>query len=58
MILIADRVVDLIYLKYLKAKIPYENDVRVETYPFAIEVVREAVYNALIYCEWEDGVPI
>jgi ATP-dependent DNA helicase RecG len=49
--LIADRVVDLIYLKYLKAKITYENDVRVETYPFAREAVREAVYNALIHCK-------
>lgn len=58
LILIADRVVDLIYLKYLKAKITYENDVRVETYPFAREAVREAVYNALIHCKWEDGIPI
>ena len=56
--MIADRVVDLIYLKYLKAKITYENDVRVETYPFAREAVREAVYNALIHCKWEDGIPI
>ena len=31
----ADKVVDLIYLKYLKAKITYEHDRRVETYPFA-----------------------
>ncbi len=58
LILIVDRVVDLIYLKYLKARITYENDVRIETYPFAREAVREAVYNALIYCKWEDGIPI
>lgn len=30
----ADQVIDLIYTKYLKAKITYEHDVRVETYPF------------------------
>lgn len=58
LILIADRVVDLIYLKYLKAAITYEHDVRVETYPFAREAVREAVYNALIHCKWEDGIPV
>lgn len=58
LILIADRVVDLIYLKYLKAAITYEHDVRVETYPFSREAVREAVYNALIHCKWEDGIPV
>ena len=51
LILIADRVVDLIYLKYLKATITYEKDLRVETYPFAREAIREAVYNALIHCK-------
>ncbi len=58
LILIADRVVELIYLKYLKAAISYDKEVRVETYPFAREAVREAVYNALIHCKWEDGIPI
>ena len=58
LILIADRIVELIYLKYLKAVITYERDVRVEIYPFAREAVREAVYNALIHCKWEDGIPI
>lgn len=58
LILIADRVVELVYLKYLKAAITYEHDVRVETYPFSREAVREAVYNALIHCKWEDGIPV
>ena len=34
------------YLKYLKGKITYEHDRRVETYPFAREAIREAVYAA------------
>ena len=50
--------VELIYLKYLKASISYDKEVRVETYPYAREAVREAVYNALIHCKWEDGIPI
>lgn len=58
LVLIADRVVELIYLKYLKAFISYDKEVRVETYPYAREAVREAVYNALIHCKWEDGIPI
>lgn len=48
----ADRVIDLIYLKYLKAAISYHNETRVETYPFARDAVREAVFNALIHCNW------
>lgn len=44
--------------KYLKASISYDKEVRVERYPYAREAVREAVYNALIHCKWEDGIPI
>ncbi len=31
---------------------------RIETYPFARDAVREAVYNALIHCNWADNIPI
>ncbi len=55
---IADRVIDLIYTKYLKAAITYEHDVRVETYPFPREGVREAVYNALGHNNYAASVPI
>lgn len=41
----ASKVIDLIYQMYLKAKISYEHDVRVEEYPFA----REAIYNAIAH---------
>ena len=58
LILIADRVVELIYLKYLRALFLNDKEIRVETYPYAREAVREAVYNALIHCKWEDGIPI
>ena len=49
---------DLIYTKYLKAKITYEHDVRVETYPFPREGVREAIYNALGHINYAASVPI
>ncbi len=45
----ADKIVDLIYLKYLKAKITYEHDRRVETYPYARNAIREAIYNAIAH---------
>lgn len=58
LLIIADRVIDLIYLKYLKAAISYHKETRVETYPFARDAVREAVFNALIHCNWADNIPI
>ena len=58
LILIADRVVDFLFLKYLKAKISYHKETRVETYPFARDAVREAIYNALIHCDWSANVPV
>ncbi len=54
----ADKVVDLIFLKYLKAKITFEHDRRRETYPYAREAVREAVYNAIIHNCYMFGSPI
>ncbi|MBQ3282192.1 MAG: putative DNA binding domain-containing protein [Eubacterium sp.] len=58
LICIADKVVDVIYLKYLKAKITYEHDRRVETYPYARNAIREAIYNAIIHNCYMFGVPI
>lgn len=55
---IADRVIDLIFTKYLKAKITYDHAVRVETFPFPYEGVREAVFNAIVHNNYSSGVPI
>lgn len=54
----ASKVIDLIYQMYLKAKIGYEHDVRVEEYPFAREAIREAVYNAIAHNCYMYGIPI
>ena len=54
----ADKIVDLIYLKYLKVKITYEHDRRVETYPFARNAIREAIYNAIAHNCYMYGTPI
>jgi ATP-dependent DNA helicase RecG len=58
LLIMADRIIDLIYLKYLKAAISYHKETRVETYPFARDAIREAVYNAIIHCNWADNVPV
>ena len=55
---IADRVIDLIYTKYLRAAITYEHDIRVETYPFPRDGLREAIYNALAHNNYAASVPI
>ena len=54
----ADKVIDLIYLMYLKAKITYEHYVRVETYPYARDAIREAVFNAMVHNCYMYGVPV
>lgn len=54
----ASKVIDLIYQMYLKAKISYEHDIRVEEYPFAREAIREAVYNAIAHNCYMYGAPI
>ncbi len=54
----ASKVIDLIFQMYLKAKIGYAHDVRVEEYPFAREAIREAVYNAIAHNCYMYGAPI
>ncbi len=55
---IADKVMDILYLKYLKASIWYERDRRVERYPYLRSAVREIIFNALIHCNWSENIPI
>ena len=54
----ADKIIDVIYLKYLKAAISYEHDRRVETYPYARDAIREAIFNALVHNCYMFGIPI
>lgn len=54
----ADRVVDLIFTKYLKADISYRGVTRVETYPFPKDAIREAVFNAIAHKFYGAMIPI
>lgn len=54
----ADKVIDLIFTKYLKANITYEGVTRVETFPFPKAAIREAVYNAIVHKNYATQIPI
>lgn len=58
LIINAYKVVELIFQMYLKVKISYDNDIRVEDYPFAREAIREAIYNAIAHNCYMYGTPI
>lgn len=54
----ASKILGTIFLKYLRASISYDQGVRVETYPFEYDAVREGIYNALIHNVYMMGIPI
>ena len=54
----AERVMELLYSKYLVAPISYRGITRVERYAFPREAVRELLCNALIHSNWARGIPI
>lgn len=53
-----DKIVELIYLKYMKAKIYYEGMQRIERYFVPEDALREALLNALCHKQYQSGVPI
>jgi len=54
----AEKVIDLLFTKYLKADITYDNVTRVERYPFPKAGIREAIYNAIIHKNYASQIPI
>lgn len=53
-----DKIMDLLYTKYLKAKISYDGITRVEKYPFPKAAVREAILNAIAHKNYATLVPV
>lgn len=53
-----EKVIDLIYTKYLKATIHYQGVTRIEVYPFPKEAIREAVFNAIAHKFYGSFIPI
>jgi len=58
LITIVDRVMDIIFTKYFKGLIRYEGLQRIDEYPMPLEVLREAVYNAVVHKDYNLGNPI
>ena len=55
LISIVDRVMDTIFIKYFKGLIHYEGLQRVDHYPMPREVLREAIYNAVVHKDYSSG---
>ena len=53
-----DRVIDLLYTKYLKGNISYDDITRVTTYPYPRNAIRELVLNAIAHKNYALMIPI
>ncbi|MFV0504529.1 MAG: ATP-binding protein [Lachnospirales bacterium] len=53
-----ERIIDLLYTKYLKAYISYEGVTRIEKYLFPKEAVRESVYKAIAHKNYDTLITI
>ncbi len=53
-----EKTIDLLFTKYIKALISYEEIYRVETYEYPKEAVREALHNAIAHKDYTGGTPI
>ena len=53
-----DKALELIYLKYMRARIRYEGVQRIERYFVPEEALREALLNAICHKQYQSGIPI
>lgn len=53
-----EKTMDLLFTKYIKAIIDYEDIYRVETYEYPKEAVREALHNAVAHKDYTGATPI
>ena len=58
LMILADKVVDIVYTKYLKALISYDGLQRIETFMTPKEAFREVILNAINHKVYESGNPI
>lgn len=55
---IVDKIIELVYYKYLKAKISYSGMQRIERYPYPEAALREALLNAVTHKLYGSRIPI
>lgn len=51
-------VLDIMQVKYLSALVSYDDAIRIETYPYPYNALREAIFNSLMHNDWSAGQPI
>lgn len=54
----ADKTIELLTSKYLRAYISYEGVQRVERFLFPLPALREALFNAIVHKDYSSGIPI
>jgi ATP-dependent DNA helicase RecG len=53
-----EKTMELLFTKYIKAMISYEDIYRIETYEYPKEAVREALHNAVAHKDYTGATPI
>lgn len=53
-----DKIMEVLHLKYMKAKISYEGMQRIERYFVPDAALREALLNSLCHKKYESGIPV
>ncbi|MDR3188802.1 MAG: putative DNA binding domain-containing protein [Prevotellaceae bacterium] len=53
-----EKTMELLFTKYIKAMISYEDIYRLETYEYPKEAVREAIHNAVAHKDYTGATPI
>lgn len=53
-----DKAIEVIYLKYMRAKIRYDGIRRIERYFVPEEALREALLNAVCHKQYQSGIPV
>jgi ATP-dependent DNA helicase RecG len=54
----AEKTIDILTSKYLKAEISYDGLVRIDKLPIPKKALREAVLNAIVHKDYSSGTPI
>jgi ATP-dependent DNA helicase RecG len=58
LIMMPDKVMEVVYLNYFKGVVSYDGIHRVETFPVPHEAFREAITNAIAHRSYDTGIPI
>lgn len=58
LMLLPDKVLEILYLKYIIRPISYKGIMRIEIDPYPEDALRESVLNSIMHNEYSSGIPI